>query len=147
MENMTEMTAFLSHQEKHFSNGTVSSQAVVIGAVIPQLDVSITFPPQAASALQQVHNLIGIQYEIEKVIKLNYQQVTDGESLIGDTESICPDSSSMTDLAQFSRTNGRGIKQMSISHSEYNMNSQPGESFDDSGVSQIDTISKSQSDT
>jgi len=73
--------------------------------------------------------------------------MTDGESLICDTESICPDSSSMTDLAQISRTNGRGIKQMSISHSEYNMNSQPGESFDDSGVSQIDTISKSQSDT
>ena len=51
---MTEMTAFLSHQEKHFSNGTVSSQAIVIGAVIPQLDMSVTFPPQAASALQQV---------------------------------------------------------------------------------------------
>jgi hypothetical protein len=63
MENMTEMTAFLSHQEKHFSNGTASSQAVVIGAVIPQLDVSVTFPPQAASALQQVRHLM--EYEIK----------------------------------------------------------------------------------
>jgi len=63
MENMTEMTAFLSHQEKHFSNGTASSLAVVIGAVIPQLDVSVTFPPQAASALQHVLHLM--EYEIK----------------------------------------------------------------------------------
>ena len=76
--------------------------------------------------------------------------MTEGESPIEDTESICPDSSSMTDLAQLGRTNGvRGLKiSTSRSHSEYNMNSQPGESLDNSGVSQIDSISiiKSQSD-
>lgn len=51
MENLKEATAFLDHQEKKFSTGD-SSQSMVIGAVIPQVDVSILFPPQSASALQ-----------------------------------------------------------------------------------------------
>lgn len=49
MEALKETTSFLDYQEKQYYTGT-SSQSVVIGAVIPQLDVSITFPPIAASA-------------------------------------------------------------------------------------------------
>ena len=51
MENLKETASFLDHQEKRFSDSE-STQAMVVGAVIPQLDVSILFPPQAASALQ-----------------------------------------------------------------------------------------------
>jgi hypothetical protein len=54
MENLKETTAFLDHQEKKFSAAD-SSQSMVIGAVIPQVDLSILFPPQAASALQVCH--------------------------------------------------------------------------------------------
>lgn len=56
MEGLSETTAFLNHQEKKFSSGD-SSQSMVIGAVIPQVDVSILFPPQAATALQVCHFL------------------------------------------------------------------------------------------
>jgi hypothetical protein len=56
MEGLSETTAFLNHQEKKFSSGD-SSQSMVIGAVIPQVDVSILFPPQAATALQVCHLL------------------------------------------------------------------------------------------
>lgn len=51
MDNLKETTAFLDHQEKKFSTGD-TSQSVVLGAVVPQVDISILFPPQAASALQ-----------------------------------------------------------------------------------------------
>lgn len=51
MENLKETTAFLDHQEKRFST-EASTQSMVIGAVIPQVDVSIVFPPQAASVTQ-----------------------------------------------------------------------------------------------
>ena len=50
MENLKETTVFFDHQEKKFSVGD-SSKSMVIGAVIPQVDVFILFPPQAASAL------------------------------------------------------------------------------------------------
>ena len=51
MENLKETMAFLDHQEKRF-NSANPSQSMVIGAIIPQIDASILFPPLAASAMQ-----------------------------------------------------------------------------------------------
>lgn len=56
MENLKETTAFLDHQEKRY-NAASSSQSMVVGAVIPQIDVSILFPPLAASAIQVLYKL------------------------------------------------------------------------------------------
>ena len=56
MEALTETSAFLAHQEKQFSGPEAANQSIVIGVVIPQLDVSIMFPPIAASALQVGEN-------------------------------------------------------------------------------------------
>jgi len=51
MENMKETAAFFDHQEKYF-NPAATTQLVALGAVLPQLDISIIFPPLAASVLQ-----------------------------------------------------------------------------------------------
>ena len=51
MESLKETASFLDHQERHF-NPTVATQTMVFGAVLPQLDVSVVFPPLAASVLQ-----------------------------------------------------------------------------------------------
>ncbi|XP_046446271.1 UHRF1-binding protein 1-like isoform X3 [Daphnia pulex] len=125
MEGLSETTAFLNHQEKKFSSGD-SSQSMVIGAVIPQVDVSILFPPQAATALQGTD---------------------DADSPMGDTESIYPDTSSMTDLAQLGRSM-QGLK-LRNSHSEYAV-SQPTEPTDICSVNSLSegvTLVKSQSDS
>ena len=53
MEIVSETTTFLAHQESVFSaDQPKRQQSMVFGAVLPQLDVSILFPPMAASAQQ-----------------------------------------------------------------------------------------------
>ena len=115
MENLKETTAFLDHQEKRFS-GAESTQSMVVGAVIPQIDVSILFPPQAASALQVSCPSFSIRKR-NLVHPLCAFQGLDGDSPMADTESIYPDTSSMTDLVQLGRSI-QGLKLRS-SHSEY----------------------------
>ncbi|KZS06933.1 UHRF1-binding protein 1 [Daphnia magna] len=122
MDNLKETTAFLDHQEKKFSTGD-TSQSVVLGAVVPQVDISILFPPQAASALQALD---------------------DGDSPIGDTESIYPDTSSMTDIASLGRPM-HGLK-LRNSHSEYVV-SPPTNIENTNHLTDGVTIVKSQSDS
>jgi len=128
MENVKETAAFLDHQERYF-NPAATTQSIVVGAILPQLDISIIFPPFAASVLQSMDL---------------------GESPLGDTESIYPDTSSITDLAHLSRA----VRSMKFrnSHSEYVLSQQNTEQTESSSSSMISpvpdsTIVKSQSDS
>ena len=58
-ENLKETAAFFDHQEKYF-NPMATTQKLVIGGVLPQLDVSVIFPPLAASVLQVYFKLESI---------------------------------------------------------------------------------------
>jgi hypothetical protein len=56
MENLKETTTFLALQETLFNPN--QQQSVVFGAVLPQVDVSILFPPLAASVQQVSRRLL-----------------------------------------------------------------------------------------
>jgi hypothetical protein len=86
-------------------------------------------------------------FEVEFIYGLCLIQGTDdADSPMGDTESIYPDTSSMTDLAQLGRSM-QGLK-LRNSHSEYAV-SQPTEPTDICSVNSLSegvTLVKSQSD-
>jgi len=62
MENLKETTTFLALQETLFNPN--QQQSVVLGAVLPQVDVSILFPPLAASVQQVSPSAVATLNEI-----------------------------------------------------------------------------------